>query len=190
MLAFSFREHIVYHGGEGMVARMWGHCGHWDQRKHILSLHSKQRKRTGSGSMLSPSQWCTSSSKIPPPKASIIFPNSTTNWDWVVLIHDPMGNLSHLNHTSGPCDRQSAGSLAKHTNNPHTKIFKKKKVVYFKKKKKAHALQLLIAKLPIIFQSYSCCLEYLPRQCLLQFNYLTSLFQCRHTQPILYPIVY
>lgn len=47
-------------------------------------------------------QWHSSSSKAVPPKWSMLFPSSTTNWRPSIQIHEPMGGIfPHSNHHRG-----------------------------------------------------------------------------------------
>lgn len=83
-------------------------CGSWWWERHQELWGSlevgKQRKRTGSGAKLSNlkacPKWCTSSSKVPPPKGYIICPNTNSNWAPGVYTHNPMGVISSANHST------------------------------------------------------------------------------------------
>lgn len=73
------------------------------QRAHILTTNRKKAEselenRIRLAALKAHCQWHSSSSKARPPKGFITSPNSVTNWGSKVQMHEPMGDISHLNH--------------------------------------------------------------------------------------------
>ena len=88
----------VHHNGKVMATGVWVLARQSGSRAITVDLQTGSRKK-GQGVMASNKnlkaclQWCASSRKIPPPKGSIIFPNSCTNWGPSVQIHELLGIL-------------------------------------------------------------------------------------------------
>jgi hypothetical protein len=85
-----------------VVEQVWGK-GHLTSKVVNQSVHRRWGRTTKPQSphpILTPAQWPMSSSKAPPLKGSITFPNSATCWGPNVQIHQPVGDISHWYHNS------------------------------------------------------------------------------------------
>lgn len=94
----STERERVDHSEKGMAAGTWGLARQSGSRDITVDLQTGSRKkgqelRTRNTNWKAYGRWYVSSSKIPSPKGSIIFPNSYTNWGPSARINELLGTF-------------------------------------------------------------------------------------------------